>query len=50
MCKHIYGFDEGYSDPSDQEYESPGLVYDKKYMFRDVAIVFNYCPLCGKEL
>ena len=49
-CKHIYGIDSGYSDPSDQEYEPMTLISICDYDFTIGDTKFKYCPKCGKEL
>lgn len=46
-CEHIYGYDTGRSDPSDLEYEEPGLVTEEEGRCN---IRFEFCPQCGDRL
>lgn len=47
-CRHIYGFDNGYSEPDDFEYEPPMLIINGSAGYLDIK--FNYCPVCGDKL
>jgi hypothetical protein len=51
-CKHLYGYNNGFSDSTDQDYDPSGLIDDPvliNYLSsRDIK--FNYCPLCGVKL
>jgi len=46
-CEHIYGFDNGYADESDPDYEKPELIY---FELSCIDVIFKYCPKCGKKL
>lgn len=48
-CNHFFGFDEGFSDESDIEYEPPELCKDKSLVHL-CDIKFAFCPLCGNRL
>ena len=49
-CKHIYGYDTGFADPSDIEYESAELIYFKEFQpDTKLDVKFNFCPMCGER-